>query len=407
MAKKATEYPQRVKCGNVTVTIYRTKNRDGYSYVVAHLEPGELGKLRRKLRQFSDPGAASKAANDTAELLAHGEREVSKMSDPDRASFVAAEEAVRPTGVSLVTAANHFAEAFRILGHDGVVEAARFFKARAETLPDLTVAEAVAKYVAAKAEEGISAKYSKDLRLMLVNGLATAFRCRLTGVTPDDLRGYLAGMKCGPVAKNNHRRVIVAFFNHAKKARWLAQNENTAAETLSAYNVIEKDVTIYTPAEVANLLSNADRDFLPWLALIAFGGLRHEELSKGFAWESVNLEKGILIVPAEIAKTGRKRKVELAPNLQEWLAPYRGSTGAIYPQDPDFRIAKTSKAAGVAWKRNALRHSFGSYRMESTKNAGQVSLEMGNSPKVVLDHYHEIVDAADAATYWNIRPGGV
>jgi hypothetical protein len=50
----------------------------------------------------------------------------------------------------------------------------------------------------------------------------------------------------------------------------------------------------------------------------------------------------------------------------------------------------------VKWKRNGLRHSFGhsfgSYRMEQTKNEGLVALEMGNSPKVVKDHYFEIVD---------------
>jgi len=62
------------------------------------------------------------------------------------------------------------------------------------------------------------------------------------------------------------------------------------------------------------------------------------------------------------------------------------------------------KASGVKWKRNALRHSFGSYRMEQTKNEGQVALEMGNSPKVVKDHYFEIVDEQAARDYWNIKP---
>jgi hypothetical protein len=30
--------------------------------------------------------------------------------------------------------------------------------------------------------------------------------------------------------------------------------------------------------------------------------------------------------------------------------------------------------------------------MEQIKNEGQVALEMGNSPKVVKDHYFEMVD---------------
>jgi len=58
----------------------------------------------------------------------------------------------------------------------------------------------------------------------------------------------------------------------------------------------------------------------------------------------------------------------------------------------------------VKYKRNALRHSFGSYRMETVKNAGQVALEMGNSAAVVMKHYHEIVEPAAAKEYWSIRP---
>ena len=70
--------------------------------------------------------------------------------------------------------------------------------------------------------------------------------------------------------------------------------------------------------------------------------------------------------------------------------------GTDIRRDPRKRIEKVVKASGVKWKRNGLRHTFGSYRMEQTKNEGLVALEMGNSPKVVKDHYFEIVDEHDA-----------
>jgi hypothetical protein len=56
------------------------------------------------------------------------------------------------------------------------------------------------------------------------------------------------------------------------------------------------------------------------------------------------------------------------------------------------------------YKRNALRHSFGSYRIEMVKNAGQVALEMGNSAAIVMRHYFDIVEARAAKEYWNIGP---
>jgi hypothetical protein len=121
-----------------------------------------------------------------------------------------------------------------------------------------------------------------------------------------------------------------------------------------------------------------------WLdALIAFGGVRREELHKGLSWEAISFDRHTITVPAAIAKTGRKRKIVMAENLSHWLTPYQMRSGPIFNKDPRKRLAKIVRLSGVKWKRNGLRHSFGSYRMEQTKNEGLVALEMGNSPKVV------------------------
>jgi integrase len=163
-------------------------------------------------------------------------------------------------------------------------------------------------------------------------------------------------------------------------------------------------VEIYTPAEMARLLNAADPDFVPYIALIAFGGVRSAELHKGLLWEAINFGRGYIVVSAAIAKAGRKRKIVMSENLLQWLQPYRVKSGPIFNIDPRKRIAKVVEASRLKWKRNGLRHSFGSYRMEQTKNEGQVALEMGNSPKVVKDHYFEIVDERTAREYWSIKP---
>jgi integrase len=119
---------------------------------------------------------------------------------------------------------------------------------------------------------------------------------------------------------------------------------------------------------------------------------------------AINFDRATITVPASIAKTGRKRKIVMSENLLQWLLPFRMKSGPIFDIDPQRRIAKVVKASGVKWKRNALRHSFGSYRMEQTKNEGQVALEMGNSPQIVKDHYFEIVDERAAKAYWDIKP---
>jgi Phage integrase family. len=112
----------------------------------------------------------------------------------------------------------------------------------------------------------------------------------------------------------------------------------------------------------------------------------------GLIWEAINFNRGYLIVSASIAKTGRKRKIDLPENPLKWLAPYRNrSGGAISDRDFGRPLARACEPARVKYKRNALRHSFGSYRMEMVKNAGQVALEMGNSAATVMKHYFDIV----------------
>jgi integrase len=155
---------------------------------------------------------------------------------------------------------------------------------------------------------------------------------------------------------------------------------------------------------VARLLAHADEDFLPWIALIAFGGVRNEELKKGLMWEAINFNRGYLIISAGIAKTNRKRKIDLPENALEWLAPYRNRSDPIFNKDFRKPLRHACEAGRVKYKRNALRHSFGSYRMETVKNAGQVGLEMGNSAAIVMKHYFDIAEARAAREYWNIRP---
>jgi integrase len=392
-------FPITVKKGHATVKIYQVKNRDRTNYTVSYVAANG-----RKRRNFADLDLAKREAGIIAQSLSDGDMEALKLTGREKQIYVAAEQALTRTGLPLDSAAREFARCFDILGHAGIVEACRYFKQHVETgLPDVPVVVAVEKFANAKREEGVSAFYLHDIKTIL-GRFAAAFQCNIASIATEDLRDYVGGLKVGPVAKNNHRQLIVVLFNFSKANGWLRKNEATAADALGTYKVKERDVAIYTPSEIARLLAAVDVDFVPYIVLIAFAGVRREELHKGLQWEAINFERGTLVIPAAIAKTGRKRKIDLAENVLAWLAPYRGKRGPIFKTDPRNRIAKVVKASGVKWKRNALRHSFGSYRMEQTKNAGQVALEMGNSPAVVMAHYFEIVDEQAAREYWSIKP---
>lgn len=401
--KKANDYPRTEQVGSSIVRITKTKNRGRDSFVVSYVT-ADRGRIQQR---FTDEETAIKEAKAKAASLAAGDLQALKLTGADRSNLIAAEDKLRACGVSVLTAASAFADAFAILGHDGIVEAARFYKERHQDLVDLTVAEAVAKYRAVKEKQGLSPKYVRDIRVVLT-AFEKAFRCRLASVQRDDILDWLNGLGGELVVRNNRRRILVGFFAHAKESRWISQNEQTAAERVPTWKPKKRPVDYFSPTEAEALLRNASKEFLPWVLLIGWAGVRREELAKGLDWSHVNLAKATLTVPEDIAKTGKRRKIPLAPNVVEWLANYRNSKGpicALKDTATEERISALCTAAKVKWRQNSLRHSFGCFAMEREQNAGKVSLWMGNSAGVVLKHYHDVVESEDAAEFWDIRPG--
>ena len=57
------------------------------------------------------------------------------------------------------------------------------------------------------------------------------------------------------------------------------------------------------------------------------------------------------------------------------------------------------------WKKNALRHSFISYRVAEIQDTAKVSLEAGNSPQIIFQHYRELVRLKEAKRWFAIEPG--
>jgi integrase len=356
------KFPITVKKGHASVKIYRVKNREALYYCVSY-----VGPQGRQRRNFADLAVAKREANNSAQHLADGDMEAFKLRGREKQIYVEAERAIAGAGLPLHSVAHEFARAFDILGGANIVEAARYYKKHVDVdLPQIMAADAVEKFRAAKEAEGMSAMYLKDIRGLL-GDFARDFQCSPSSIQAEDLRDYINAKRVGLVSKENRRRMLVVLFNFAKTQRWLRANQETEADALGTYKIKRRDVEIYTPAEISRLLNAAESDFLPYLALIAFGGVRREELHNGLSRGAINFDRATITVPAAIAKTGRKRKIVMHENLLQWLSPFRVKSGPIFKIDPRKRIAKVVKASGVKWKRNALRHSFGSYRMEQTK----------------------------------------
>ena len=159
---------------------------------------------------------------------------------------------------------------------------------------------------------------------------------------------------------------------------------------------------VFDADELAELFNAARPEVIPFLAIGAFAGLRHAEIAR-LDWADVKADH--IEVKKGKAKTRSRRLVPILPNLQAWLAPHRK------PEGPVAAFANMTKQllwladdAEIAWRHNALRHSFISYRMAEIKNENAVAAESGNSPMMIYRNYRELVTESQAKAWFSVTP---
>ncbi len=223
----------------------------------------------------------------------------------------------------------------------------------------------------------------------------------MASITGKELDEWLAGLAAAPGTRNTFRRDIRTLFSFCTKRGYCPTNEAKGTERAED---VDKPPGILTPAQCSALLGACGDDVLPYVAISLFAGLRAAELEK-LDWAEVDFESEHIEVTAVKSKTKRRRLVPISDNLAAWIRPVAALAGPVAPDGAPQAFRRREgprRAHGMA--ANAMRHSFGSYRLAACADAARVSLEMGNSPAMVFAHYRELVKPRDAAKYWNIRP---
>jgi integrase len=406
-----------VKRGHTVVKVYKTPSNGCDQFTVSYY----LGEKRIR-KTFADPGLAITEAETTATALSAGELSVVELKGDARLSYVRSTEILQPTGIPLEMAAMQAVALKQILGDVPPEEAARYYmKHHPVGLPRKAVGEVVEELIAAKEADGMSDFYRKDLRIRLQRFERAFHEERLSAVSTAQVEDFLRNLKqARPQAKdapkveksisgrsrNNYRGAIRTLFAFAEARGYLPKGDGRI-EAVAVAKESDSPIEIFTPEEMAKLFANAKPAMIPFLAIGAFAGLRHAEITR-LDWSDVRIKEGFIEVKALNAKTASRRLVPITPNLKRWLHDHRQESGLICAHDNMAnQIVRLVESAGVPWKHNALRRSFISYRVAAIQNVAQVALEAGNSPRMVFSNYRELVRPAEAKKWFGILPSTV
>ena len=370
------------------VSVNRVKH-PRYRYKVSYREVQPDGLPVRRFAYFVKREEADAFADKRAvEIANHGARH-SAIEDEERAVLIrfrtwAAQRDDPPTLASLLE---------------------RAITAYENARPPLTVAQAVDLRLEAARRRGLSARHLGDLESRLERFSEEFGTQQLADLKSAAVEAWLHRLEVGPETWRNYAKVIGSVFALAVKRGLL---DSSPMRGLEKPKVVRRAPDILTPSQLADLLTAAAPSLRPLLVLQAFCGLRRAEAER-LTWGHIHLAESppYVELPGSVTKTSRRRICELQPCAVAWLKPLAGkaqSTLGLTETVYRDRLREAAQAAGITWSNNVLRHSFGTYRLATTRNAALVAEEMGNSAGVVRTHYANIVSPAAAAEYWVTVP---
>lgn len=383
------------------VKIYTVKGRAGSHYQLSYYRAGE-----RQRRTFADLNEAKREARMQLGLLAGERIQARNLTPMEMESYVIATCTLESTGMPLHVCAELFAESHRVLKGHSVLDAAKYYMRHYDPArPRKPLRELAEEFLESRRAAGVSDRYL-NLSEYTLRSLSDAFR----SATLDDLEaGALERWMEGRThlsnrSRNTYRVVLVCFGNFLKKRGYLPSDKPSVFQGVCAWRDEIKPVTVFTPDEMRAMLNRAEEHVLPYIALGAFAGLRSAEIGR-LDWQHIRFERGFIECEASMTKTRQRRLVPISENLRAWLQPLAPASGKIVLHASIAEAAMSmARKAGVKWKKNALRHSYISYRLALVPDTARVALECGNSPNVIFKHYRELVAPEQAQEWFDILP---
>jgi len=399
---------KEIKKNGISVRIRPTVKNGANYFVLDYRAQGQ-----RKLVWRSTMADARAAANDAIDKITAGDAEALKLKSGDSHAYIRARDALDGTGKALDVAAIEFAEAHRLLnGAASVLEACReWAKRHAVTLPRITVADAVAEFKQQCIADGKSVVRRKEISTVLTH-FAESFNVEIHTLEPKMIADYLTALALAERTRRNYRNVI-GFFNRWLVLRGYLAKRTDWLEGVQNYSMRQHgEITTYSADEMRRLIAAADDRILPLIVIGGFAGLRHAEIQR-LEWEDIDLAEGFIEVKAEKAKTKTRRIVPIKANLKAFLLPIAKTSGKVITvKNTSKELGKTAADTGneaaeikaLAWKHNALRHTYISARVAESGDVPRVADEAGNSPQVIRTNYLKRIRPAAAAEWFAIAP---
>lgn len=302
--------------------------------------------------------------------------------------------------------------AFRLLEGSGITleEAARRALAGRRAVKRITVADAIDQFVRSRLTNGKRSAtvdwYDAKLKRF---GIAFGER-HLDDVDRAAIMDWIKGLELSIGTRAGIARAIRALWKWGLRHEppLVAIDATVGLQTTAPANAGEAE--FLTVPEVSAIMAKAGT-YRSALALLLFAGVRPEELAgqgkPRLLWRHVRSSERIIRIPAEIAKTGKPRIIEQLPDtVWTWLEVGEDADPISPGRSRQAIEIAQSALKRDSWPHDGTRHSFATYALAFTGDAGKVAFWLGHegNPTMLHRHYRGLATHAEAKAFFALRP---
>lgn len=411
---KGWEYPK--KSGIKIRELMNSRGKDYYGISYRVTIPAKLTGSDRIIKQFKAKEDAEDWADKQYAGYVKSGQDFSELTDKQRKEATLAVQMAEKEGFNIIEVMNFALPRMKPEGGN------------------ITVNKLVAQMLSSKEsrfERGDLREHTlKDFR-MRSGKFVICFEGRnVSTVTTAEIKKWLLDLDLSARSIKNYRNTVGELFRYALQKEYIFKNplkgfsdeENKLINGGNDYN--EPEVLTITEAKKLLTIARKHEDigFLPTVTIGLFCGVRTEEL-KRMEWHEVRLneETPFVSIPSTKAKKRRIRHVEIPDNGLAWLKICNNRKGKIAPfrDDKEFdnRFKRLLQLAGwmhknedgkirSSWKKNCMRHSFGSYDYALHGDPIRTARLLGHKSNddVLFNHYRALATKAKAQKYFSIKP---
>ena len=269
-----------------------------------------------------------------------------------------------------------------------------------------TLQTAVAEVLQAKKDANCRQRHLDNLEWYLGIFIKGRAQMDVSQITDKELREWFAARNEAPRSKRGHIGLLSTLFTHCWKRKYIAENPVRRLDTVKIERGIPKTLTNQQSRKSLIWAVRKKPQFLGWLVLALFVGLRPEAEADNCDWPNIDLDRGRIII--DKSKTDpRIIDLSLCPTAWEWLklAKALGSPLSLTFVTRRRYIRALRDYLGFdRWPQDILRHTAASNLLAIHQDAGKVALFLGNSAGVLLRDYVNLTFKEDAQNFMSILP---